>query len=515
MYESKFSKYVTKSHSRFAERKEIIEKLWPASRLSPHAGAPLYYEGKSLYVDDSDNHTITIGPTGCKKSRIGVIPTAESVIAAGESAVINDPKGEIYKNTSGMARKRGADVYVLNFRKPSQSHGWNPLSQAFRFYKNGNIDAAYQCINDFAMNIIAPILEKTVERYWGDTSYTALNSFTYLLMDSVPADYFNIINLNQLCFEKNSDTLKDMLNKMDQNTPAAYGMHTVLDLVAEKTKSCVYSTLLSAMAPFSQNENLQKLLSRNDIDIEKMAEKQTVIYIIYPDEKESLSFLVNSFLTQCYETLITVSYEKEDNRLPVRVNIILDEFSNLPAIKNFENRISEARSHNIRYFLYIQSFGQLQNKYKEHAETILSNCGNWVCFSSKEIGFLKKISEICGTEVDYNGIEHDLISPAEMQHLKKYDDGAEVVVIRAGEYPYVVKLPDFAYIDNFDRFPSEKLRRIRTNHEAKVMTFSEWIEGINSGKFKFPFESGSCKKNSKSSAEDDDWRKKINSLFEE
>lgn len=487
MYEAKYSKYVTKSHSRFAEPEEIKKSLVAiSSNGNLCSGAPLFYENNKLYVDNSDAHTIAIGPTGCKKSRTVAIPTVESIIAAGESAIINDPKGEIYQYTSGAARKRRANVFVLNFRKPSESHGWNPLLQAHKYYQRNDFDASYQCVSDFASSVIAPILETTVDRYWGDTSLGFLISLILILMVSVSAEYFNITNLNQLCFEQNSATLKAILGKMDQNTPAAYGLHTVLDLEAEKTKSCVYSTLLSAMAPFSQNESLQHLLGVNDIDVEKIAEEQTIVYVIYPDEKGSLNFLVNSFLTQCYETLITKSAEN-NNELPIRVNFVLDEFSNLPAIPNFDNRISEARSHNIRYFLFIQSFGQLQNKYKEHAETILSNCGNWICFSSKEIGFLKKISEICGTEVDYNGIEHDLISPSEMQHLKKYEDGAEVVVIKAGEYPFVTKLPDYAILELFDRTPAEKMGTMYCQTDVKTISFDQWIEKINSGTFLFPF----------------------------
>ena len=331
------------------------------------------------------------------------------------------------------------------------------------------------------------MLANTVDRYWADTSLGFLISLILILMVSVPIEYFNICNLNQLCFEKNCATLKAMLEKMDQNTPAAYGLHTVLDLEAEKTKSCIYSSLLATMAPFSQNENLQRLMSADDIDVEKIAEKQTIIYVIYPDEKGSLNFLVNAFFTQCYETLITKSAENDNDRLPLRVNFVLDEFSNLPAIPNFDNRISEARSHNIRYFLFIQSFGQLQNKYKEHAETILSNCNNWICFSSKEIDFLSKISRICGTEVDFNGIEHDLISPSEMQHLKKYDDGAEVVIIKAGEYPFVTKLPDFAFLNLFYRLPEKKMYAVDHSVSAKFITFSQWIDMINDGTFKFPF----------------------------
>ena len=143
MYEAKFNKYITKSHSRFAEPDEIVAGL---QRLEPngkcYAGVPIYYDGETLFVDKSESHTIGIGPTGCKKTRTLVIPTVNSIIASGESAIINDPKGEIYHKTGGFAKRCGSKVLVLNFRKPSASHGWNPLSLCYKYYQTGDEEAA-------------------------------------------------------------------------------------------------------------------------------------------------------------------------------------------------------------------------------------------------------------------------------------------------------------------------------------------------------------------------------------
>ncbi|MBR0113001.1 MAG: type IV secretory system conjugative DNA transfer family protein, partial [Clostridia bacterium] len=390
MYEAKFSKYITKSHSRFAEPEEITAGLQKTgSSGSTCAGVPLYYDGECLYEDTSDAHTIGVGPTGCKKTRTLVIPLVNSIISAGESAVINDPKGELYKYTGGLARQRGADIRILNFRKPSSSNGWNPLSMPYKYYKMGEEEEAVQAINDFISSVIAPLLEKTVDRYWSDSANSFMVSAALMLMDSVPAAYFNLKNLIQFCYEDNAPYLKKMVENMDQSSSAVMGMRPTLDLEAERTKSCIFSTVLSAFSPFMKNNKLLDMLCADDISFTGLGEKQTIIYVIYPDEKTNLNFLVNAFLTQCYEALISISEKDHGGRVPLRVNFVLDEFSNLPAIPNFDNRISEARSHNVRFHLFIQSYGQLQNKYKEHAETILSNCNNWICFSSKEIGFLK------------------------------------------------------------------------------------------------------------------------------
>lgn len=484
MYESKYSKYLTHNTVRFAEEKEITSGL---SDLEDRAGVPLYSKDGRVYIDASDNHTVVVGPTGCKKSRLTVMTTVASVINSGESAVVNDPKGEIYANTASLAKRRNADVFVLNLRDTRKSNSWNPLYQAYEKYHLSQPDEAMQYINDFAETLVAPALKCTVDKYWGDCAKQLLTSLSLMLIDSVPLNYCNIANLIQLCYEENCATLKNLLSKMDQQSTAAFGLHTVVDLEAEKTKSCIYSTLMAILTPFLQNSGLLKLLSGNSIKLDELGKKQTIVYLIYPDEKNSLNFIVNMFLTQCYEVLVNEAAKNDDDKLKIRVNFVLDEFSNLAAIDNFENRISEARSKNIRYFLYIQSYSQLEQKYKENAETMISNCNNWVCFGSKEMKFLNKVSEICGKETDYNGIEHPLISASNIQYLKKGKEYSEVLILRQGMYPYVAELPDYSILKLFKDVSRADLKNIEDDSKAEFFTFSVWISGIERDKFRYPF----------------------------
>ena len=490
MYEAKYIQYLTKSHSRFAESHEItaVTQAYDPHAKSSGCGAPLYYDNGILYMDSDDNHTAVIGPTGCKKTRVSTFATVASIIENGESAIINDPKQEIYYRTARRAEEKGAQVYLLNFRNPRRSHCWNPLAVPYSFHKSGRSDEANQAISDFAESVLSAHKKVTVDIYWAETAQGFLNSIALALMDSVTENVFNMKSLIPLCYESGQKYLNKILINMDSNAPCALGLHAVLDLSAEKTKSCIYSTLAASLRPFAQNPALMEMLSSSSFSIEDIGKKQTLIYIVYPDEKDSLNFLVNAFLTQCYETLVSVAHEYPNDRLPLRVNFILDEFSNLTPVSNFANRISESRSKNIRYFLYIQSYGQLTEKYKECADTILANCNNWVCFGSKDLPFLKKLADICGTEVDYNGVEHPLISPSRMQHLTKTWESSEVLVIKQGQYPYVTALPDIDHTPLFADYVPEK-EAVEIKHPTADCIDGElWISGIAYLKiFSWPF----------------------------
>ena len=488
MFESKYSQYITKSEGRFAYPEEITgaSRAFVPGTPSSGCGAPMYRDGDTYYLDDTDSHTMIIGPTGCKKTRTVIFPTVCSMIDAGESAVINDPKGEIYERTAEYARAHGHEVRVLNLRDPSRSDCWNPFSLPAKYYRAGKIQLAVECINDFVEAMVSPSMDCTKDRYWIDTSRGYLLSVVLMLLDSVPAAYLNIANVIQFSYEKNRGRLAGVLENMDPRSIAAYGLHAVLDLCASNTISCIHSSLLAILNPFIQNETLMKMMCDNTVNLETVGTKPTVVYIIYPDEKSSLNFIVNCFFTQCYETLVNLSNDTGCS-MPVRVNFILDEFSNLPRINLFENRISEARSRNIRYFLCIQSYSQLEERYKESAETILSNCTNWVCFSSRETKFLNKLSEICGREVDFNGIEHPLISSNAMQYLEKRRESADVLILRHGLRPYIAPLADIDSIDAYAGYKRADRKKISVKNKYKLFTVEEWIAGINTGKFSLPY----------------------------
>jgi type IV secretion system protein VirD4 len=121
------------------------------------SGVPFYYKGGKVYTDISDSHTLIFGNTGSKKTRNFCIPSVYMIGMAGESMIISDPKGEIYRNTSGFLADKGYSVKVLNLRNPEKSSRWNPLLLPYRYYKNDNTDKAIELISDFCLQLKAQV----------------------------------------------------------------------------------------------------------------------------------------------------------------------------------------------------------------------------------------------------------------------------------------------------------------------------------------------------------------------
>ena len=103
MYESKYCKYLTHNTVRFAEEEEITSGL---TDIEDSAGVPLFSKNGRVYIDGSDNHTVVVGPTGCKKTRLTVMTTVASIINNGESAVIMIPREEYTEKPHHLPKEK-------------------------------------------------------------------------------------------------------------------------------------------------------------------------------------------------------------------------------------------------------------------------------------------------------------------------------------------------------------------------------------------------------------------------
>ncbi len=421
---------------------------WEANNFG---GIPLDYDKNSrdVFADSSDNHTLLIGATGSKKSRLVVMPTIKVLAAAGESMIICDPKAEIYNRTAAGLEKKGYKIGVLNLRNPIQSDSWNILAIPYDFFVAGEIDKACEFINDLTINLI-PIQAK--DPYW-DYSARDLLFGLILLLFQICKDFDqpneivsiqSVLNLKMEMFQS-TESYQIMKSSLWEYVKQYDFIHNRLlgtVICPDRTLSCILSTFDQHMSCFSLQPKLADMLSSSSLQLESVGFERNAIFLIMPDEKSTYHKIIAVFIKQIYEYLITIAYKKcSDNRFPVRINYILDEFSSLPAIPDFPQMITASRSRNIRFTIIVQSKHQLKQRYGEETETIQSNCGNWLFLFSREISLLNEISELAGVQKG-----KPLVSVFKLQHLNK-DDG-ECLVMSGRHCPYFAHLADIDSYDN-------------------------------------------------------------------
>jgi type IV secretion system protein VirD4 len=490
-----FSRYITNDNdSRWADLDEIkdaatITKIDIESDDCPYGGIPIISDGRTAYVDSSDTHTLIYGSTGSKKTRLFGMPLINILAMAGESFIATDPKGELYNKTSGLVASKGYKTIVLNFRDLTHSDCWNPLTLPYELYHNGKTDEAIALINDLLNGLAEPQKKGAKDPYFITLAYAQALANLLFFIDTASPEEANIFNFANFFASTSSSEETERISKhVTDGSIASINFKSVLtNKEAKVTFGNVAAGVSNMIIPFTMQKTLGKVLSKSSFDISKIGEVKTAIYIIVPDEKTTLHFLVTIFVKQIYEALINKAHTFEYNKSPIRVNFVLDEFANIPAIPDMPSMISAARSRNMRFFLIAQSQWQLVKKYEDDAETIKGNCDNWVFLTSREFKLLEEISNLCGQNqyIDSDGSMKlkPLISVSELQRFKK--ENGEALILHGRNYPFVSKLPD---IDDY-AFPYHPPVKIDEKTLPEIIRYDieKVIDDIKNKKRPIPF----------------------------
>ena len=472
-------------YSNWCDKKSMQSELKPVLATSikaDAAGIPLINDGKTLWVDDGQYHNLIIGSTGSGKTQCIIFPMVQSLAKHDESMVITDPKGEIYEKTSEMLRRRGYNIVLLNFRNPQHGNAWNPLTLPYRLWNGGNQDKAIELLDDLALNILYDESNKNADPFWEKTSAGYFSGIALGLFEDAKEDEININSISLMTtvgeekFRGSSTYIKEYFNSKDP-AGAAYINASSTILSPSDTKGSILAVFKEKIKLFATRANLSEMLSHSDFEIQDIGLKKTAVFIVIQDEKKTYHSLATILVKQIYETLIDVA-QAHGGKLPVRTNFLLDEFANMPPLKDVTTMITAARSRQMRFTLIIQNFAQLNEVYGEqNAETIKGNCGNLVYLISTELKALEEISKMCGevkSKKDDKTTSTPLVTISDLQKLSLF----EVIIRRVRLAPFKTKLtPDFKM--NWGKtYPTTNINDVpeRERHEVKVFDVRKFVD---------------------------------------
>ena len=455
-------------YSRWAKDKEMMNdtdvvKVKISDPVTNAAGIPLINNGKEVWVDNGEYHSLVIGSTGSGKSQTVVNPLVNLLAKKGESMIITDPKGELYRYCGGALKKRGYNIVVLNFRDPLQGNAWNPLNLPYQYYKKGNTDKAIELLDDVSNNILYDPNGGKDSAFWEKSAADYFSGLALgLFMDAEEKQVnLNSINLMSTVGEERyatSNYVKEYFGLKGEQSNAYVFASNTINAPAE-TKGGILSTFRQKIRLFSSREELSEMLSYSDFDMRSIGKEKTAVFLIIHDEKKTYHSLLTIFIKQIYETLIDVAQEN-GGKLQYRTNFILDEFANMPPLKDVDSMVSAARSRDIRFTFIIQNFAQLNDVYgKEVAEIIKGNCGNIIYLISTEMSALEEISKMCG---EVKSKEKDktastpLVTVTDLQKMKMF----QVIIKRLRMDPFKTQfVPDFKIDWGLEKAPAELPKR--------------------------------------------------------
>lgn len=473
--EPAISKHKVKNNNEYGSARfstfNEIKKNFKKEKISniKESGVPIWFSKDFKYVwfDRETPHYTYLGSTGSGKSVTAVIPMCSFVATAKNkrSVFITDPKGEIFNTTSKMFKDNGYNVLTLDFRHPEMSNHFNILEPIIKEYEK-YIDYEKKSIvskkdkvkfNNLAMTSLAEtnrlitslatmiMQEKTQQKdpFWNNSARNLLEGLIGFFLEEYKK---NTIKRNQITMtsirkfqnssmqEKNFNKFKTYIDRKDYGSKSKDSLTSILN-ASDNTYKSITAVFGEKMSLFD-DVNVANVTSDSDFDFDLLGREATALFIIVPDEDKVYFTLVTIIVGLLYKELVKLANSKENKKLPVQIDWLLDEFANCPPLADIEALVSVARSRGMRFHFFIQSFSQLDNVYgKEVAQIILDNYG-LIYLKTNTQDTAEQISKRLGKTtissssisqslslLDYNGnkstslMARDLLTPDEVKQL--------------------------------------------------------------------------------------------------
>jgi len=239
-----------------------------------------------------NRHCAIFGASGTMKSRAVIRNALFSIIRRGESALIADPKSEMYSDTSELFRKSGYEVKVLNLVDPLHGDSWNCMSDL-----NGNTMMAQVLTNV----IIGNTSNGKSDHFWDNGEANLLKALVlYTDLDkTLPPERKNLAYVYQLLTHNSEKTLTIMFEKLPPDHPARAPFN-LFSQSSDTVKSGIILGLGTRLQVL-QNEAVKQLVSFSDIDLTAPGSHKCAYYIILSDQETSMAFLVDIIIAHILE----------------------------------------------------------------------------------------------------------------------------------------------------------------------------------------------------------------------
>lgn len=435
------------------------------------AGVNLQKSYAWTIVDDL--HTIVIGSTRSGKTRRWVLPTIWRLSFSEESMILTDPKGELYLKTKDHLKRMGYNVVMLDFREPGRGNRWNMMHQINRSIREGRVSEAVQLAASISHILVHQSPDsKKGDQVWNNGAESVIQALTLAVAMEAPDDSKRHMSsvykmLGELAEPQKIQIgdqqidvvpLNEYMKSLPINHPARDAF-VAARLAPDRMRGSFYSQVATLLRFFA-DPGIQYLTAVQDHSMDDIGKQKTAVFLIVPDEDTTRHPLAALYIEQAYQALVKTA-NKHGGRLPVRVNMILDEFGNMPPFKDFTSKLTVSGGRGIRWHIIVQDFQQIEELYQGSAETIKGNCHTWIYLLTSSTKTAEEISKKLGNYTiqtdgssvtdggSINKLSHSqnasktgrrLLLPEELERFPEN----EGIVMRLRHQPARVPMPDLS-----------------------------------------------------------------------
>lgn len=278
------------------------------------------------------NHNVSVyGSSGSMKSRAVIRNQIIGSMRRGESMLITDPKGELFRDTAVWLRRDGDYlVRCLNLVSTDKSHGWNFMKDIRSEGEGMELSIVDQISHTIIQNTGGKIVSK--DDFW-DKAENGLLKAIILYQNEIHKQGRGPLNFpDAYRFLATHDVaqLKNEFAKLGMQDPfnPAYVQFNIFLRAGDKVCPNIHFGLLSRLGIFN-NPTICSIATRDEIDLELPARRKCAYFVITSDQDSSNDFLACLFFTLFYIRIVRYADTKTmDGRCPVPVSLLLDEFPN-------------------------------------------------------------------------------------------------------------------------------------------------------------------------------------------
>ncbi len=394
--------------------------------------SPKYARNKNILV---------IGGSGSGKTRFFVKP---NLMQMHSSYIVTDPKGTVliecgkilekgrpYKDENGNTKYQPYRIKVFNTIDFAKSMHYNP----FAYISKKNREKDILKFVDVLIKNTQSSHQNGGDDFWVKAEkllYTAYIAMIFTINPPAEQNFETLIDMinSSECREDDEEfknamdrvfefvecwinndfppemEVSDEFREMKENKPNeeqkrigafACKQYHAYKLAAGKTAKSILISCSTRLAPFAIDEVLE-ITSYDELGLDKLGDELSALFVIISDTDATFNFLVAIMYSQLFNLLCTKADNSDGGKLKYHVRCLLDEFSNIGEIPQFEKLIATIRSREISASIILQAKSQLKAIYKDNADTIEGNCDTMLFLGGKEKSTLKEISESLGKE---------------------------------------------------------------------------------------------------------------------
>ena len=383
--------------------KAVHETVINACGNSFYLGENAVYDARPEVSGLGNSNVAIVGGTGCGKT---VTVTGNLVHVNGVSMIVTVAKRRLVNVLCKEKSNEGYKIIFYDTTDPECSYGYDPLDNA---HSAADVDElAEQMTNRGRRQEEVAYADK----YWPEAAKAAMKSFIHLEIENASyaerrpcfANVVSMVRDLEIMSggkETNFDAVFEASRRRNPESLASVFWKS-LSLGAEKTLSCIVSTLKTSVENCVTEEILE--LCRKDvrIDLGALGREKTMLIVNSSPFSPSSHTFINIMYGMALHELFSEAEKNENGRLDVPVHLVFDDFACGCRINRFEEYISLLREAGISVTLLLQSETQLESMYgRGAASTIINNCDTYLYMGGMDVNTCRSVADRLNKPLHY------------------------------------------------------------------------------------------------------------------